>query len=274
MRITPLDVRKQEFRKSVRGFDCDEVRVFLETLSHEYEAVLVDNKHLREQFVDQDEKISEYKTMERTLRDTLMTAERVMQDTRRNATKEGKLIVHDAELKARNIMEECRLSTVELRREIMALRQEKDNYLARFESLATAQIQFITNHKSDFEDVDNRLVELASSAIPVVSIPGTTGPTLPQTESSSEGTPDGDQWRDYETATSESDVTVSVETEFPETTVKETGSTPAKVSAASVDMAAMGIPVAAIPKTEVGGVGMASPWPPEGKSETEKVVLT
>ncbi|RKZ11008.1 hypothetical protein DRQ50_14085, partial [bacterium] len=28
MRITPLDVRKQEFRRSVRGFDCDEVRAF------------------------------------------------------------------------------------------------------------------------------------------------------------------------------------------------------------------------------------------------------
>jgi len=34
--------------------------------------------------MEQDEKISEYTTMERTLRDTLMTAERAMQDTRTN----------------------------------------------------------------------------------------------------------------------------------------------------------------------------------------------
>ena len=46
MRITPLDVRKQDFRKAVRGFDCDEVRAFLTTLADEYEAVLVDNKQI------------------------------------------------------------------------------------------------------------------------------------------------------------------------------------------------------------------------------------
>ena len=48
MRITPLDVRKQEFRKAVRGYDSDEVRGFLATLAEEYEVVLVDNKNLRE----------------------------------------------------------------------------------------------------------------------------------------------------------------------------------------------------------------------------------
>ena len=85
MRITPLDVRKQEFRKSVRGFDCDEVQAFLSTLADEYEAVLVDNKVLRERFTDQSEKIDEYQSMERTLRDTLMTAERVMQESKENA---------------------------------------------------------------------------------------------------------------------------------------------------------------------------------------------
>ena len=68
MRITPLDVRKQEFRRSVRGFDCDEVRAFMSTLADEYEIVLVDNKQLREKLIAQDEKITEYQTMERTLR--------------------------------------------------------------------------------------------------------------------------------------------------------------------------------------------------------------
>ena len=117
MRITPLDVRKQEFRKAVRGYDSDEVRAFLTTLADEYETVLVDNKQLRERIMEQEDKIGEYKTMERTLRDTLMTAERLMQDTRESAGKEGELIVRDAHMKARQILEECRTRTEELRRE-------------------------------------------------------------------------------------------------------------------------------------------------------------
>jgi cell division initiation protein len=165
MRITPLDVRKQEFRKAVRGFDCDEVRAFLSTLADEYEAVLVDSKQIREQVMEQDQKIREYQSMEMNLRDTLMTAERLMKETRENAGKEGDLILKDAEMKARQVLEECRLRTEELRRELVTLRKEKENYLARFKSLAEAQIQFVETHKSDFEDMDRRLVDIADTVV-------------------------------------------------------------------------------------------------------------
>ena len=165
MRITPLDVRKQEFRKAVRGFDCDEVRAFLSTLADEYETVLVDNKQIRELIMEQEDKIHEYQGMERNLRDTLMTAERVMKETRENASKKGELIVQDAEMQAQRILEECRLRTEELRREIIGLRKEKENYLARFKSLAQAQIQFVETHESDFEDLDNRLTDIVDTVV-------------------------------------------------------------------------------------------------------------
>ncbi|MCK9995171.1 MAG: DivIVA domain-containing protein [Candidatus Krumholzibacteria bacterium] len=165
MRITPLDVRKQEFRKAVRGFDCDEVRAFLSTLADEYETVLVDNKQIRELIMEQEDKIQEYQGMERNLRDTLMTAERVMKETRDNASKKGELIVKDAEMQAQRILEECRLRTEELRREIVVLRKEKESYLVRFKNLAQAQIQFVETHESDFEDLDNRLTNIVDSVV-------------------------------------------------------------------------------------------------------------
>lgn len=163
MRITPLDVRKQEFRRSVRGFDCDEVRAFMSTLADEYEIVLVDNKQLREKLMTQDDKLTEYQTMERTLRDTLMTAEKLMQETRENASKEGGLIIQDAKLKAKEILQECRLRTEELRREIDGLRKEKEAYLGRFKSLAESQIHFIESHRSDFRELDQRLTTIVDS---------------------------------------------------------------------------------------------------------------
>ena len=165
MRITPLDVRKQDFRKAVRGFDCDEVRAFLSTLADEYETVLVDNKQLRDSIMNQDDKLSEYRTMENTLRDTLMTAERMVQETRENAAREGDLIVREAHLKARQVLEECRVRTEELRREIAGLRQEKQAYLGRYRALALAQIQFVDAHQADFEEVDRRLLEIVDSVL-------------------------------------------------------------------------------------------------------------
>ncbi|MCP4293522.1 MAG: DivIVA domain-containing protein [bacterium] len=224
MRITPLDVRKQEFRKSVRGFDCDEVRVFLTTLADEYETVLVDNKVLRERLNEQDDKINEYMGMERTLRDTLMTAERVMQETKDNASREGDLVVQEAQLTARSILEECRVRTEELRREMISLRTEKEAYLARFKGLAEAQIQFIETHKDDFADLDKRLIDMADKVVGS----GTSTNSKAVNQISSTAVSGADQWRDYS----------------PETSAK----TPS--ISASVDFAAMGVPVPMNPHTE------------------------
>jgi hypothetical protein len=93
----------------------------------------------------------------------LMTAERVMQDTKETASHKGELIVQEAELKAKIILEECRIRTEELRREIIGLRKEKENYLGRFRSLAQAQIQFIDTHESDFEEMDKRLLDIVDN---------------------------------------------------------------------------------------------------------------
>ena len=35
MRITPLDIRRQNFRKTMRGYDADEVEAFLEMIPDE-----------------------------------------------------------------------------------------------------------------------------------------------------------------------------------------------------------------------------------------------
>jgi cell division initiation protein len=223
MRITPLDVRKQEFRRSVRGFDCDEVRAFLATLADEYEAVLVDNKVLRERLSDQDEKLNEYQTMERTLRDTLMTAERVMQESKDNATREGDLVIQEAHLTARGILEECRIRTEELRREIVGLRKEKETYLARFKGLAEAQISFIETHKDDFADLDQRLIDMVDSVVD-----GNIPKAEPASTSRKPESEDNDQWRDYRPSHAENKPSM----------------------AASVDLAAMGIPIEAVPAVE------------------------
>lgn len=200
MRITPLDVRKQEFGKSMRGFDCDEVRAFLNTLADEYEAVLVDNKQIRERMLDLEDKLGEYQRMEKNLRDTLLTAERLTQESRESAAREGDLIIRDAELKARGVLEECRLRTEELRREITGLRKEKETYLARFRSLAEAQIQFIDTHRSDFEDLDRRLTDIVDTVVtrtgpaapvaaPVWNNPYVAAPAAPSAAQASGSTP-------------------------------------------------------------------------------------
>jgi len=198
MRITPLDVRKQEFRRAVRGFDCDEVRAFLTTTADEYEAVLVDNKELRERIIEQDEKIGEYSNMEQALRDTLMTAERLMKESKQSACKEGELIVRDAGLKAQRLLDEARSRAEDIRREILGLKKEKDAFLARVRSLAQAQIHFIDSHGRDFRDLDRQLLDHAQTPVDEAISPySTASATAPPPPATGRAAEHNDVWRNY-----------------------------------------------------------------------------
>ena len=132
MRITPLDVRKQEFRKVVRGLEPEEVYAFLATVADEYETVLTDNKQLRDRVLELDEKVSEYRNMEKTLRDTLLTAERVMAEARENARKEAELIVRDANVKAQQESAAYAAQAERLRHQMRELRTHRDAFLVRW----------------------------------------------------------------------------------------------------------------------------------------------
>lgn len=157
MRITPLDVRKQEFKRVVRGLDADEVYAFLATVADEYETVLTDNKQLREKVIDLDEKVSEYRNMERTLRDTLLTAERVMTEARQNAKKEADLILRDARLKADEQTANISGQVDSLKAELRELRGQRDSFLARMKGLSEAQLGLVDSYRRDFQRDDEAI---------------------------------------------------------------------------------------------------------------------
>ncbi len=222
MRITPLDVRKQEFRKVVRGLDADEVYAFLTTVADEYEACLSDNKQLREKVIDLDEKVSEYRNMETTLRDTLLTAERVMAEARQNARKEAELILRDATMKANGQTAHIAAEVEALKNQLRDLRGQRDAFLARLQSLAESQVGLVESFRRDFqnEDAERSAHRVASfgqkpaetdpvapegpAEVESPQTPAVDGPAessaLPPVEPSSPSSAAGssDEWRDYD----------------------------------------------------------------------------
>lgn len=200
MRITPLDVRKQEFRKAVRGLDADEVHAFLATVADEYEFVLTDNKKLRDKVIELDEKVGEYRNMEKTLRDTLLTAERVMTEARQNARKEADLILRDAQMQATQEVSGINGRVEALHQQIRELRGHRDAYVARLQSLSEAQLGLIDSYRKDFETNDSRIERVAeplrapqarneSTSIPVYDQSAHSGGRAPVSD---------DHWRSYD----------------------------------------------------------------------------
>ncbi|UCH84945.1 MAG: DivIVA domain-containing protein [Candidatus Latescibacterota bacterium] len=159
MRLTPLDIRKQEFRKGMRGLDADEVYAFLSTVADEYEAVINDNKALRERLLELDDKVQEYRNMEKTLRDTLLTAERVTVEAKENARRESDLIVKEAQIEAQKAVRDIRTTAMKLRQEIQELRQQRDSYLSRMKILVDSHMRFVEAAEKEFAEEERELAD-------------------------------------------------------------------------------------------------------------------
>ncbi|MEO0292944.1 MAG: DivIVA domain-containing protein [candidate division WOR-3 bacterium] len=148
MKITPLDIRKQEFRRSFKGYDKNEVDIFLEMLAKEIENLIRENKRMAEQLKELDSKIEDYKRMEKTLQDTLTSTQRTTDEMRRNARKEAEMIIQKAKLQASEIIEEAASKVKDLQSQISALKSQRNGFIIQFRSFLASQLKML-------EEVEN-----------------------------------------------------------------------------------------------------------------------
>ena len=130
MRITPMDIRQQQFTvRTFRGFDVQEVDTFLEDLAGDYETLLKENSLLKEQLQALEERARGLETRERVLQETLVTTQKVVEEMKEGARREATLVVKEAELKGDKIIELSRAQEATLQAEVVSLRRMRRQLL-------------------------------------------------------------------------------------------------------------------------------------------------
>lgn len=124
MRISPLDIRQQQFTvKMFRGFNTHEVDAFLDDVAEDYETVLKENALLKEQLATLEERSRGLSERERALQDTLVTTQRLGDEMKAAARREAELHMREAELRGEKLLEEVRSEEAKIKSEIQALRR-------------------------------------------------------------------------------------------------------------------------------------------------------
>jgi len=154
VRLTPLEIRKQTFpRRRFGGVDAEEVQDFLNLAASELEELVRSNALLKERLEGANQQITEFKTMEETLRRTLIRAEEMSAESQDNARRECELIIKQGELRAERILEDARARLRVLKEEIDELQKKKEVYLQRFRSLIDMQMELLEHHRDDFDEI-------------------------------------------------------------------------------------------------------------------------
>ncbi len=143
MGLTPLNVRKQQFRRVLRGVDADEVKVFLGLVAEEMEQLIHYNVELQERVAVLTGQMEEYRSLEQTLRDSVVTAQGMRDESRQLAEKEGRLLINQAEQDAERIVRDAQSRVADLKRELAELQSDRRNYLIRLRSLIETHMKMV-----------------------------------------------------------------------------------------------------------------------------------
>lgn len=122
MRIAPLDLRQQRFKRAMRGFDPTEVVAFLTEAADDYEHALREIDRLRQDLARMEALLAEHREREANLRNTLLTAQRLADELKEAAHNEAKMIVREAQGRADMLLQKAQARLDEVERDITELR--------------------------------------------------------------------------------------------------------------------------------------------------------
>lgn len=157
MRITPMDIRQQQFTvKMFRGFDVQEVDTFLENLAADYETLLKENALLKEQLQILEERTRGLEDRERVLQETLVTTHKVVEEIKEGARKEAGLIVREAELQAEKTLEAGRAQAATIQAEVAALKRTRHQMTESLRSTVEMYQRLLGQESSDADEQDDK----------------------------------------------------------------------------------------------------------------------
>lgn len=122
MKIAPLDLRQQRFKKGMRGFDETEVVAFLTEAATDYEHALREVDRLRQDLVRTEALLADHREREHNLRNTLETAQRLADEMKQAAQNEAKMIVREAQGRADLLLQKAQARLEDIERSITELR--------------------------------------------------------------------------------------------------------------------------------------------------------
>ncbi|MFN0156567.1 MAG: DivIVA domain-containing protein [Bacteroidota bacterium] len=143
MRLTPLDIRKQEFKKVFRGYDPVEIDTFNDMTANEFESLLKEQRELRDKVVELDTQLKDYRQIEKSLQQTLLQAQEATGRTYESARREAELIIREAEMKAAKILEQANGDLQRMNNEIVQMQGRKESLVGRLRVLLSSELDLL-----------------------------------------------------------------------------------------------------------------------------------
>jgi DivIVA domain-containing protein len=146
--LTPLDVRRYEFGRVLRGYDPDRVDQFRDQVAEELERLTRLNSELESKARALHDQLKSFRDRDKALNEALVSAQQLRTEIREQAERESQLIIREAQSQAEGIVAGAQQEIRRADDELAALDRSRRNYLAQLRVFIERQLSEIAAAES------------------------------------------------------------------------------------------------------------------------------
>jgi cell division initiation protein len=154
-RLTAMEIEQQEFRSKIRGYDPEEVRLYLRSVAEEVERLNLENGQLREELGQGRRALEEFRSREQALQQTLVTAQSMTGEMKEQAKVEADLVISRARMSAERMLQQAQDQLARLEAEIGRCKLERDLFERRLRSTIEEHLTLLDQRKAGASELDN-----------------------------------------------------------------------------------------------------------------------
>jgi DivIVA domain-containing protein len=142
--LTPLDVRRYEFGRAMRGYDPGQVDRFREQVANELERLTRVNQDIEQKARAFHDQLKSFRERDKALNEALVSAQQLRSEIREQSERESQLLLREAQAEAMRLVEDAQSDIRRAQEELASLERARRNYLTQLRVFVERQLAEIT----------------------------------------------------------------------------------------------------------------------------------
>ncbi len=147
--LTPVDIQNKQFPRSIRGYNETEVDEYMGLIVRSMEELIQVNIDTTAKLHELEEQVERYKTMEKTINDAMVLAQKTSDDMIDNAKQKAALVVERAEEDAKKIVSSANNEVLSVKQKHEEARAALEAFKMKFRVLLESQLKVVDDVKAE-----------------------------------------------------------------------------------------------------------------------------
>jgi cell division initiation protein len=154
MSVSRIDILNKTFSRSVSGYNRREVEGFLQEVADTVGRLAEEKKTLQARQDELEALLDEHREREKTLRDTLVTTQKMTDELKSTAQREAQLIIDAAHKKAEDLISQGHARLAQIHEDIAELKRTRAQFDMQLRSLVQSHLKMLDMAKEEEMEAD------------------------------------------------------------------------------------------------------------------------